>query len=415
MLLATRLFVVLFALGVAADTTAQTPVRRTHLVEVGVADSLYSEVLGEQRPFWIHLPNGGDLQDGHRYPVIYLLDGSVHLDGLAAIQKYYSHFRLPEMIVVAISNRAHRTRDLTTSSVDTRQGVTVEDSGGAEAFTRFLADELLPAIDRTYPTSGHRTLIGHSYGGLFTIHTLIRHPDLFRNYVAIDPSLDWDDQALLHEATSALAEDDFSGKGLYVSLANDIIRFSDTMTVGKVVRDTTDFSLGIRSILAFTEAAENHPENGLRFSWGFYEQDIHGSVPLVSMRDGLVFLYDWWELKHPALYNDPSTPTPEIVGLIRDRTAALTEGMGEPMAMQDDLLTMLGYMALEGDQPEKARAIFELLVEYYPVSADAHSALAEGFEAEGDWERALHHARLAFSLSGSEAHAAQIEALTDPR
>ena len=68
-------------------------------------------------------------------------------------------------------------------------------SGGAERFTQFLADELIPTIERTYPTSGHRTLIGHSYAGLFTIHTLIHHPDLFRNYVAIDPSLDWDDQA----------------------------------------------------------------------------------------------------------------------------------------------------------------------------------------------------------------------------
>lgn len=412
---ASHLFIALFALGVIEGATAQPLPRGEYLVQVGVADSVYSDVLGEQRQFWVHLPNEGDLQEGHRYPVIYLLDGGVHLGGLAAIQAYYDHFRLPEMIVVGISNRIHRTRDLTPSAVETRQGLMAEASGGAEAFTRFLAEELIPTIDRAYPTSGHRTLIGHSYAGLFTIHTLVRHRDLFRNYVAIDPSLDWDDQALLHEATAALAEGDFSGTGLYVSLANEILRFSDTMTVEEVVRDTTDFSLGIRSILAFTEAAEAHPDDGLRFSWVFYEQDIHGSVPLVSMRDGLVFLYDWWELKHPALYNDPSTPTAEIVGLIRDRTAALTEGMGEPTAMQDDLLTMLGFMALEGDQPEKARAVFELLVEYYPENADAHSALAEGFEAEGDRERALHHARMAFSLSGSEEHATQVEALTGPR
>ena len=403
------------ALFLATATVAQTTDRRSHLVEVGVADSLYSEVLGEHRPFWVHLPNGGDLREGHRYPVIYLLDGGVHLGGLAAVQEYYTHFRLPEMIVVGISNRTHRTRDLTTSSVSARRGTPVVASGGAERFTRFIADELIPTIDRTYPTSGHRTLIGHSYAGLFTIHTLIHHPDLFRNYVAIDPSLDWDDQAFLHDATAALANEDYSGKGLYVSLANQILRFSDTLTLDDVMRDTTEFSLGIRSTLEFAQAAEAHSDNGLHFSWGYYEQDLHGSVPLVSMRDGLVFLYDWWELKHPALYNDPSTTTADIVGLIRDRSAALTAGMGEPMAMQEDLLTMLGMMAMDMPQPDKAPAVFDLLLEYYPESPDAHAAVAEFFESRNDRAQALRHAREAYALSGSEAHGALVEALTGRR
>lgn len=408
--------VLILALLLAADATAQAPGDGSHLVQVGVADSLYSEVLDESRHFWVHLPNGGNLQEGHRYPVIYLLDGGVHLGGLAAIQEYYTFFRLPEMIVVGISNRTHRTRDLTPSSVDSRRGILVDASGGADRFTRFLADELMPAIDQMYPTSSHRTLIGHSYAGLFAIHTLVHHRDLFRNYIAIDPSLDWDHQALLREATDALGESDFSGKGLYVSLANQILRFSDTLTVDEVMQDTTEFSLGIRSILEFTQAAEAHPENGLKFSWGYYEQDLHGSVPLPSMRDGLVFLYDWWELKHPSLYNDPSTPTEVIVDLIRDRTAALTEGMGEPMAMQEDLLTMLGFMAMDMmDQPDKAVAVFDLLVDYYPQSAEAHSAMAEGFMAHHDINQALRHAEIAFSLSGSDEHKAQVESLMEQR
>ena len=187
------------------------------------------------------------------------------------------------------------------------------------------------------------------------------------------------------------------------------------MTLDDVMRDTTEFSLGIRSTLEFAQAAEAHSDNGLRFSWGFYEQDIHGSVPLVSMRDGLVFLYDWWELKHPALYNDPSTTTADLVGLIRDRTAALTAGMGEPVAMQEDLLTMLGMMAMDMPQPDKAPAVFDLLLEYYPESPDAHAAVAEFFESRNDRAQALRHAREAYALSGSEAHKALVEALMERR
>lgn len=408
------LAVLLLTFFFTGQATAQTP-SPSHLVEIGVADSLYSDILGEQRHLWIHLPSGGDLQANQRYPVIYLLDGGQHLGGLAMVQAYYDHFRLPEMIVVGISNRNNRTRDLTPSEVDMRNGMPVAVSGGAERFTRFLAEELIPYIDRAYPTAPHRTLIGHSYGGLFTINTLIHHRDLFTNYIAIDPSLDWDDQEFLGEATAALAEDDFSGKGLFVSMANELIRFTETLTLDDVMQDTTVFSLGIRSILEFVQTAEAHPSNGLRFSWAYYEQDIHGTVPLVSMRDGLVFLYDWWELKRPSRYNDPSSSAEELVTLIRERNAALTAGMGYPFFMEEELLEMLGHMSADRGQPEKAHAIFELWVEYYPESANAHAALADSFEAQNRIAQALQHARQAFALSGSEAHKAHVDALSQRR
>ena len=41
--------------------SAQTSGSPSHLVEIGVASSLHSEILQEQRDIWIHLPNGGVL------------------------------------------------------------------------------------------------------------------------------------------------------------------------------------------------------------------------------------------------------------------------------------------------------------------------------------------------------------------
>lgn len=395
---------------------AQSPSQPSHLFEIGLADSLYSEVLGEQRTIWVHLPNGGILQEDHRYPVVYLLDGGVHLGGLAMVQEYYNYFRLPEMIVVGISNRTNRTRDLTTSVVETRHGMVVTASGGAETFTRFIAEELIPHIDSKYPTSSHRTLIGHSYAGLFTINTLIHHRDLFTNYIAIDPSLDWDDQHLVNEATAAFEEGDFTGKGLFVSIANELIRFTETLTLNDVMHDTTDFSLGIRSMLEFVHTAEAKKSNGLRFAWRYYPQDIHGSVPLISMRDGLIVLYDWWELKSPSRYNDPNTSPEELVRMIRERSESLTLNMGYPLAMEEELLSMLGYMAMDMmNQPEKAQAIFELLIEFYPESANAHAAMTDYFESQSDIKKALLHARKAFELSGSDEHKGRVEALRQRR
>lgn len=117
------------------------------------------------------------------------------------------------MILVGISNATHRTRDLTISEITEKYGNSFpEENGQAENFTAFLEEELFPFIDQKYPVTTYRTLIGHSYGGLFTLNTLVKHPDLFTNYLAIDPSLDWDAQKLLKESKVKLAQNNYAGK-----------------------------------------------------------------------------------------------------------------------------------------------------------------------------------------------------------
>ena len=393
------LFLVLFFAHSEREAVAQSRASKSPLLSIGVADSLYSNVLQEQRQFWIHLPGGAPLVEGRRYPVIYLLDAEVHLGGLAAVQAYYNEFRMPEMIVVGISNANHRTRDLTPTEITSRNGAQVEESGGSDRFTSFLADELMPFIDSKYPTTNHSVLIGHSYAGLFAVNTLVNNPELFTNYIALDPSLGWDDQQWLAGALGKIDSMDLSGKGLYVSVANEIIRFSNSMTIETVVADTTDFSLGIRSTLSFVKHLEKKGPPGLRFDWKFSEKDIHGSIPLIGMRDAMVYLYDFWELKNPSLYNDPNTPTEQLISMIRAQSESRSANMGYPLPMEEDLLEMLAFMSLEMmDQPGKARAVLLQSAEYYPESLNIQTSLVEVCLALEDYSCAEEHARVADKL-----------------
>jgi predicted alpha/beta superfamily hydrolase len=408
-------FVLLCFMASANLGAAQSSKEPAHLWTVGEADSLYSNALKEQRSFWVHLPGGRPLMEGQRYPVIYLLDGESHLGGLAAVQEYYNQFRMPEMIVVGISNAQNRTRDLTPSEIDSRNGAMVGESGGSAGFTSFLADDLIPFIDSKYPTTTHRVLVGHSYGGLFTIHTLINRPELFTNYVALDPSLDWDEQRWLAGAMRKLEERNFTGKGLFMAVANEIIRFSDQLTVETVVTDTTDFSQGIRSSLSFAQRLEEGAAEGLRFDWAFYEKDIHGSVPLVGMRDAFVYLYDFWELKSPSLYNNPDTPTATLLELIRAQSENRRIFMGYPLPMEEELLDMLSFMSLDAGQADKARAVLELSAEYYPESGNVHASLTEVCLSVGDFECAERHAGKADALFGGNEYAQRVATARNSR
>ena len=128
-----------------------------------VSDSLYSKTLNEHREFWVQLPENYNPDSNLSYPVLYLLDGFSLKNTLETVyNNYWGHY-LPHMILVGISNRENRTRDLTTSAIEKRRGSFMNtETGGADNFTAFIKNELIPYIDDTFATTPYRTLIGHS-------------------------------------------------------------------------------------------------------------------------------------------------------------------------------------------------------------------------------------------------------------
>ena len=74
-------------------------------------------------------------------------------------------------------------------------------NGGAPQFLKFILHQVRPQIDRLVRTDPHKqTLWGHSYGGLFVLHTLFNEPQAFTRYVAADPSLWWQNGLMLQYA-----------------------------------------------------------------------------------------------------------------------------------------------------------------------------------------------------------------------
>lgn len=79
--------------------------------------------------------------------------------------------------------------------------------GGAEAFLDFIEQRVKPLVAGEFAVDAARqTLLGHSYGGLLTLHTLFTRPAMFRNYVAASPSIWWRDRAILNERDSFLGK-----------------------------------------------------------------------------------------------------------------------------------------------------------------------------------------------------------------
>ena len=402
-------FIILLHCPVKAQTNT------TYLYKTGKVDSLYSRVLQEERVIYVRLPEGYSRDSEQKYPVAYILDGEVLLPTADVMLGYYEGGFIPEMIVIGISNRKHRIRDLTPSKITRRYGMPFnQENGEAEAFYRFLEEELVPFVESRYPATSYRTLVGHSFGGLFAIYTLIHHPELFQNYLAIDPSLDWDHQKVLEEARRALPDTLYREHSLYMSLNGQLHMQDPQVTIDNVMEDTSSYTLFARSNIAFRNLARRHPNNGLSFDWEFFPNELHGTIAYPSMHRGLVWLFEWFQMEQTAKFNSPESPKKELDRIIHNRSEKLKKHFGYRVPPYPrELLDMLGYMSLDWEQPEKAKMFFEYAMDYYPNNAEVYNSLADYYENQRDYRSAIKYLSKAYSISGRTSYRERMEQLKE--
>jgi len=170
-----------------------------------INDSIYSDILKEERSVRVLLPDNYKPGSSERYEVIYLTDGEWVVELFPFIYKFArGENYVPPVIIVALPNTYinkanQRDRDFLPVHVENPSI-----SGGADKFISFLKNELIPYIDRTYPTNGTNSLYGHSYGGLFVMYTLLTEPELFQTYYSTDPSFWWNHDFVIKLASEKL-------------------------------------------------------------------------------------------------------------------------------------------------------------------------------------------------------------------
>lgn len=146
------------------------------------------------------------------YPVIYMLDGNAALATLTSADLSHLSTRSAP-VIVALGYDTEARLDTMARAYDytppapRAAGATEEvvvrgrPGGGADVFLDLIVSQIKPAVQALAPIDPSRqTLWGHSYGGLFTLYTLLTRPELFQRYVAGDPSIWWGDGTILQRA-----------------------------------------------------------------------------------------------------------------------------------------------------------------------------------------------------------------------
>lgn len=376
---------------------------------IGTIDSIYSNTLNEYRNIRVYVPEENRLFSRNIYPVVYLLDGEAHFHSVTGILHHlsetYGNAVIPKMIIVGILN-TDRKRDLTPTQVsiapylDSAYLIT---TGGGDNFMAFMKNELMPFIESTYPVSTYRMIIGHSYGGLTVINTLINHPDMFNAYVSIDPNLFWNDRKLLKDTKNVLGTKNFSGRTLFLAAANTMQPGMDTP---EVLNDTKDNTIHIRTILEFAKYLDSNPKSGLRFGWEYYDKEDHGSVPLIAVYDAFRFIFDYYKF---AADTDPEPKAPEV---LIDHFKMVSKIFGYQVHPPEEYVNSVGYYFLQKGNIDKAFGFFNLNLENYPGSFNAYDSMGDFYEAKGDKENAIELFTKALELNENPATRQKLNQLT---
>jgi predicted alpha/beta superfamily hydrolase len=363
-------------------------------ISIGRIETIPSAILGEQRKIWVYVPNDDyhPSKGSRRYPVVYLLDGDAHFSSVMGMIQQLSQVNgntvCPQMILVGIPN-TDRMRDLTPTHAATgynSDSNSVKTSGGGEQFMTFIEKEVIPHIDSNYPAAPYRMLIGHSLGGLTVINTLLHHPGAFNSYLAIDPSMWWDNQRLLKEADTSLPREHYNGKTLFLAIANTMEPGMDTARVRK---DTTHGTIHIRSILQLADELKKNSANGLRWSYKYYDGDNHGSVPLIAEYDALRFIFDYYRLPQADKFFDSTISVASTVAAVTDHFRKVSEQMGYNVLPPEYYINEWGYNFLQAKMMEKSHAFFQLNIDNYPSSGNVYDSMGDYYTAAGDKQKAI--------------------------
>lgn len=372
------------------------------MIQIGIIDHIESNVLGQERTLAIYLPESA--RDPNRkkqqYPVVYLLDGRYPFVPFVGMLKQYSEMNgteiLPEMIVVAIDNIDNNSRMMDFSP--TTDGKP-EKFGGGDKFLQFIKTELFPYIEKKYPGSQHRTLIGHSFGGLAVMNALTTQPEMFDNYLMIDGSLYFDNEIFLKNSKYSLKQKDLKNKNLYIAIANTATYGS---TLESIKTDTISANKYVRHSLELVRQIEQM-DTDLNMKWKYYDKDTHGSTAYLATMDALRFFYSWYEFKEEHKYRSkyyfPKSEDDHFATLAKNHFKKVSSQMGYEFKPEQTWLSNYAYSMFSfHNQPEQAIETYKLAIEYYPNSANTHKNLADFYLSQHDTIPAINYYTKALEL-----------------
>ena len=326
-------------------------------ISIGNKFTIHSNILDDEREYWVSLPKSYNdtIYSQQEYPVCYFFDGDTHFENLVAIRDWLTrglYASMPEVILVGIIQK-DRTNELTPSHIETPEEwkrANFSTSGGNALFMEFIEKELKPIINSNYRTIDYEILIGHSFGGLTTVNTFIESPETFNAYLALDPSIWWDDKLILSKIDTLWNEKEINQKTLYIAQANDPGSGDEHISAIR------ELNMKINTL---------NQDSSLNYHYSLYKEYDHGSVVIPGEYEGLRFIFEGYELDVKQVMRNPST--------IPKHYNEISQKLGYKIIPPEHLLDQMAKICDKQELYIQSEELLRLATVYYPNSSHAKS------------------------------------------
>lgn len=237
------------------------------------------------------------------FPVLYVLDANSCFGTVAEAQRilarHASKTGVVPMLIVGIGypgdklfNSVRRTLDYTIPAATAtlpprRDGSDWPSYGGADAFLHFIQNNVKPLVDSRFSVNEqHQAIFGHSFGGLFVLHTLFTRPDTFQYYIASSPSVWWGDYALLSEEKAFRQRCRQSAVNVHLKVTTAELEQGHGPAANL---PPTPSSIAFGSSKEMSVRLAKFDECGLAVTFHEFPNENHGSVMFVAISRALQF------------------------------------------------------------------------------------------------------------------------------
>ncbi len=236
----------------------------------------------------------------------------------------------------------------------------------------------MPKIKENYSVAPHNIIVGHSFGGLFALYSLLEEPGLFQSYVSIDPSIWWHNQWLNEQLANKLNQKPKGLTSLYIASANNGQDDSPSSMIGPQ-----------REFFAKVSTWNNDTFNS---TIEYFPTEDHGSVPLIALHNGLRHLFKGHNIDIGKAIEDPS--------LLNNHFDTWSKKLGYDYRPPEGLVNYIGYIFLQQGKIDQAITYFKQNIEMYPDSSNTYDSLAEGYIEKGEIKLAIENYQKVISIEG---------------
>jgi len=342
-------------------------------IVVGKYETIASTVLNEKRQLMVSLPDNYDT-DNFSYPVLYFTDAKQQFQSMAStVQFLAENDVIPPMIIVGIVTSENRTRDLTPrlskEALEKPSWYSDQNPGGADKFIEFLEVELMPYINEHYRTADFNVFSGHSLGGLFSIHALLNKPNLFDGYMAVSPSLWWDNERLVSDAKHLLEEKKLPNKRIFLSKGSE-----------EGPMDTT-----YKSLVSLLELHKSNYVTSQKFP-----EENHLTIVFKAHYHGLKAIFNEWSL--------PFKEGEKGIEVVKAHNEKVKEIYKVNFTSEGWMINLGNSELYNKKRYDKAIEAYKYNTQIFPKSAYSYFLLAKALEAKEQFQSAYQFYKKANNL-----------------